>query len=74
MPIEFCDEEGCELREGSQDNELYIEGLLSFEPSPGTVFFVGYTREMVDEDIFRFRNLTPQADGLFFKLSYLFRL
>jgi hypothetical protein len=41
---------------------------------PGTVLFAGYGSDMLDEDAFRFRNLTRTSDALFLKLSYLFRL
>jgi hypothetical protein len=50
-----------------------VEGLVSYEPSPGTVFYVGYVRQMEDMDAFRFRQIQPLADGLFVKVSYRFR-
>lgn len=50
-----------------------IDLLLSYEPSPGTVVFLGYGREMTDDGAFRFSPLEPRADGLFVKVSYLFR-
>ena len=46
---------------------------MTYEPSPGTVFYIGYTRQMQEPDAFRFRQVTPVADGLFVKLSYRFR-
>jgi hypothetical protein len=47
--------------------------LLAYEPSPRTVFYVGYTRQMRDTDAFRFRDINAVADGFFAKVSYLFR-
>ena len=34
---------------------------------------MGYTRRMEDMEAFRFRDLRPEAEGLFVKLSYRFR-
>jgi hypothetical protein len=50
-----------------------MEGLVGYEPSPGTVVFVGYARQMRDAAGFRFQDVTTRADGLFVKLSYRFR-
>ena len=65
---------GCDARDGSVSNDFRIEGLLGYEPSPGTVFYLGYTREMEDASAFGFRNVRPMRDGLFVKVSYLFRM
>ena len=72
--LESCDEDGCELLDGSDGNDILIEALLSYEPSPGTVFFLGYTRQMEDARRFGFEAVQPTADGLFAKLSYRFRM
>ena len=56
-----------------QTNPLRVDLLFSYQPSPGTVVFLGYSREMLDNEAFRFSPLEPRADGLFLKLSYLFR-
>lgn len=56
-----------------QLNPLRMDLLLSYRPSPGTVAFLGYGREVSDDEAFRFNGLDPRADGLFFKVSYLFR-
>lgn len=69
----LCDE-ACEALDGSEDYGLYGDVLLGYEPSPGTVFYVGYSRQMRDSQAFRFRDVTAVADGLFVKLSYRFRL
>ncbi|MGD2070824.1 MAG: DUF5916 domain-containing protein, partial [Gemmatimonadota bacterium] len=67
-----CDSE-CEVREGSDANDFHVEGLLAFEPSPGTVFFLGYTRDMEEDEPFRFSGVEPRGQGLFIKVSYRFR-
>ena len=48
--------------------------LLQYEPSPGTIFFVGYTRLESGERTYRLSRMEPTEDGLFVKLSYLFRM
>lgn len=73
-PLESCDEDGCEPLDGSDGNDILVEALLSYEPSPGTVFFLGYTRQMEDSRRFGFEAVQPTADGLFAKLSYRFRM
>ena len=74
LPIYRCDVAPCSQRLGSVGNDFRIEGLVGYEPSPGTVFFFGYTREMEDASAFGFENVRPTADGLFVKLSYRFRM
>ena len=73
-PLESCDEDGCDVLTGSDDNDILVEALLSYEPSPGTVFFFGYTRQMEDISRFGFEDVQPTADGLFAKVSYRFRM
>ena len=58
----------------SHSNLFHADVLLSYQPVPGTVVFVGYGSDMVDEEAFRFRGLTRTGDAFFLKLSYLFRL
>ena len=67
-------EDACALQVGGESHQLYGEVLLSFEPSPGTVFFLGYSRQMDDRSAFSFSGFTPREDGLFLKGSYRFRL
>ena len=73
LPLLTCGGDECKPRNGSDANDFSIETLLSYEPTPGTVFFLGYTRQMEDTSRFRFREVRPTADGLFAKLSYRFR-
>ena len=56
-----------------QLNPLRLDVLLSYRPSPGTVAFLGYGREVTDDEAFRFTGFAPRSDGIFFKVSYLFR-
>ncbi len=72
-PLLGCSSGDCSLRSGSDANDFGIETLLSYEPTPGTVFFVGYSRQMEDTERLRFRDVRPTADGLFAKVSYRFR-
>ena len=49
--------------------------LATYEPSPGTIFFIGYSRLMTSVDrTYRLSRMDLAAEGLFAKLSYLFRL
>lgn len=73
-PLFLCEDGSCEQRDGSISNDFRVEGLLGYEPSPGTVFYLGYTREMEDASAFGFENVRPTRDGLFLKLSYRFRM
>ncbi len=73
--LTYCDSDAvCEARTGSDSYDFHVEGLMSYEPSPGTVFYIGYTRQMEDLEAFRFQNVRPLAEGLFVKLSYRFRM
>jgi hypothetical protein len=56
------------------DNNLQVNWLFSFLPSPGTVIYLGYGSNMEELESFRFRRLTRTQDGFFLKLSYLFRV
>lgn len=68
-----CSDGDCDVLDGSDANDMYFEALLSYEPTPGTVFFAGYSREMDELAAFEFRDLTTRRDGFFMKLSYRFR-
>jgi hypothetical protein len=48
--------------------------LLQYQPSPGTIFYVGYSRVMEGKYSYGLSDKDPIADGIFVKLSYLFRL
>jgi hypothetical protein len=52
---------------------LRVDWLFSYQPTPGTVFFMGYGASMGSE-AFRPTHLERTADGFFMKLSYVFRM
>jgi hypothetical protein len=72
-PLYICGDDECEQRGANAVNDVHSEFLLGYEPSPGTVFYLGYTRQMVDAEAFGFRDVNAVADGLFAKVSYRFR-
>lgn len=74
LPLYGCGTTDCFERSGGEGHDFRVEGLIGYEPSPGTVFFFGYTRQMQDASAFGFENVQAQRDGLFVKLSYRFRL
>ena len=55
-------------------NGLRVDWLLSYRPTPGTVFFVGYGSTLAEPQPLRFRDLQRQSDGFFVKGSYLLRM
>ncbi len=48
--------------------------LVSYQPNPGTVVFAGYGASLGSDQFFAPRDLERLNDGLFVKLSYLFRM
>ena len=52
---------------------LQVDWLASYEPSPGTVAFLGYGSTSATASAFDFSTLERQADGFFVKLAYLYR-
>lgn len=58
----------------TSDNVLRGDVLLSFVPTPGTVFFAGYGSTMVEPRSLKFREFERVSDGFFLKASYLFRI
>jgi hypothetical protein len=56
-----------------ETNQLRLDALLSFQPTPGTVAFLGYGAGLVDDAAFAFSTLAKQEDGFFVKFAYLFR-
>jgi hypothetical protein len=57
-----------------EGGEMRYDFLLSYEPSPGTILYAGWTRQLDGPETYRYGQLTPVAEGLFVKVSYLFRL
>lgn len=62
------------LATAAASNNLRVDWLFSYQPTPGTVFFAGYGSRLDEQDAFRFRRLTRSEDGFFMKFSYLFHL
>ncbi|NIP60844.1 MAG: hypothetical protein GWM92_20515 [Gemmatimonadetes bacterium] len=73
-PLLECADGVCSSGEPSATYDLSVEGLVGYEPSPGTVVFLGYTRRMRDTRGLGFQELTPETDGLFVKVAYRLRV
>jgi len=63
-----------DLTEASETNDLRMDWLFSYRPSPGTLLYLGYGSTMDDVGQKRFEDLRRRADGFFLKISYLFRV
>ncbi|MEO8032420.1 MAG: DUF5916 domain-containing protein [Gemmatimonadota bacterium] len=61
------------LATNSETNNLRLDALLSFQPSPGTVAFFGYGTGLDDTRPFSFSNFSRESDGFFVKFAYQFR-
>jgi len=51
-----------------------VDGLFSYQPTPGTVLFAGYSSLLTEARGLQFDRLQRTNDGFFLKVSYLFRL
>ncbi len=86
--LQYSLEEQDALRDPTTEQPLLIDGvtqdetesgrfegqfLLKYEPSPGTIFFVGYNRLMSGLANLRLSQMDLIGEGLFIKASYLFR-
>jgi hypothetical protein len=58
------------LKEGTFEGQF----LFAYEPSPGTIFYIGYSLARQGPYTYDLSSMQPMADGLFIKLSYLFRM
>jgi hypothetical protein len=56
-----------------ESDRLRLDLLASFEPSPGTVAFLGYGASLDDTRAFGFRQVERESDGFFVKLAYQIR-
>jgi hypothetical protein len=72
-PILICTTT-CARSAAVNSNSFRSDVLFAYQPVPGTVFFLGYGATQIENDAFTFRSLQRTSDGLFVKLSYLFRL
>jgi hypothetical protein len=53
-------------------NLLRADFLISYRPSPGTVFFAGYGNSLTESDPLAFQRLRRTTDGFFVKMSWVF--
>lgn len=65
---------GEEAAQATDHGTVQGQFLLQYEPSPGRIFYVGYTRLMEGQATYDPARMDTTEDGLFVKLSYLFRL
>jgi len=72
-PIVIAGEDGYARATETTTRDLRMDWLVSYVPSPGTVFFAGYGSSLTEPDAFRFRSMERVRDGLFVKVSYLLR-
>ena len=74
LPIAIVDGSG-QAREqlGFRRRLFRSDALVSWQPTPGTVFFAGYGSTETGDRL-RPTSLIRQRDGFFMKLSYLFRM
>ena len=55
-------------------NRFRLDALFSYQPTPGTVFFAGYSSFLTEPFGLKFDALRRTNDGFFVKASYLLRL
>lgn len=70
FPILIAGTPALDREEGTVQGQF----LLQYQPSPGTIFYVGYSRVMQGDYSYRWSDKDALADGLFVKLSYLLRV
>ena len=56
-----------------ETNQLRMDWLVSYEPTPGTVAFLGYGSTLDGEQTLSLRSLQRVNDAFFVKVAYLFR-
>ncbi len=56
-----------------RNNGVRMDGLFSYQPSPGTVVFLGYGNSLTEPEALSFTRLRRVGDGFFAKMSYLFK-
>jgi hypothetical protein len=59
---------------GFTRKRLRADVLFSYQPSPGTVIFAGYSSLRTDPNAGAAGRLRRESDGFFVKVSYLFRM
>jgi hypothetical protein len=59
--------------DASDQGSFQLDLLAAYEPSPGTVVYLGYGSTLEDEESSAFQRLDRVRDGFFLKLAYQFR-
>ena len=72
-PILIAGPGGYRLAAVQATNQFQSDALFSYQPTPGTVVFFGYSPIQQELRPFRFSGLTRLGDSFFGKLSYTFR-
>jgi hypothetical protein len=75
-PILFCaaGPTDCSPASGFERSRFRADWLFSYQPTPGTVLFVGYGSTLGSPLSSSFRSLRRMEDAVFIKLSYLLRI
>ena len=74
-PILIRNADGTFRRAAAQERAgLRWDGLFSYQPNPGTVFFFGYGSTLASPQFFEPSLLERTRDGFFVKASYLLRM
>ena len=55
------------------NDRIRLDALFSFQPTPGTVAFVGYGTTLIRGVSPQYDEFSRTTDGLFVKLAYQFR-
>ena len=74
-PLLFQNPDGSFVRlAGFKRNRVRADWLFSYQPTPGTVLFLGYGSSLSEPEPLKFRSLKRLQDGFFMKWSWLFRM
>ena len=72
-PLRIGPDDGPMDTDAFATNGVRLELLASYQPTPGTVAFLGYGASLAETDAFAFDQLRRTKDGFFLKLAYQFR-
>ena len=72
-PIVFGSAGSYRASANQRSNGVRVDGLFSYQPSPGTVVFFGYGNSLTESEPLAFDRLRRVSDGFFAKMSWLFR-
>jgi hypothetical protein len=64
----------CARATGYRRGRFRVDGLFSYQPTPGTVLFAGYGSTLDSNVSWRISDMQRATDGFFLKLSYLLRM